>query len=55
MLHGIGHQLELLEQKLLLGLIDQGNHRVGAVIGHDDQTLLGVLGIGHEDDVWLRI
>ncbi|MFN7899173.1 MAG: hypothetical protein ACK5N0_05820 [Synechococcaceae cyanobacterium] len=55
MLDAIGHQLELLEQELLTGCVDQRHHRVSAVIRHHNQTLMGVLGFGHDVDVWVQV
>ena len=38
--HRLGLEFELLEQQLYAGLIDQFDHRLGPVIGHNQQGLL---------------
>ena len=42
LLNGFGLELELLDPEVLLGLINQFNHRLGAVFGHDQQLLVMV-------------
>ena len=37
-----GLELELLDPEVLLGLINQGHHSLGAVLGHDQQLLVMV-------------
>ena len=42
LLDGFGLELELLDPEVLLGLINQGHHSLGAVFGHDQQLLVMV-------------
>ena len=44
LLDGLALELELLDQQLGLGLIDQCNDRLGPVIGHHEKTLTGCHG-----------
>ena len=46
-------KLELLEQQLLTGSVDQLHHRGATVIGHHEQTLLTADGGNHEQ--WMNV
>ena len=54
LLHNLALQLELLEQQLLTGLIDQVHHRCAAVIGHHQQALTGAGDLAHGEQTGMR-
>ena len=45
--HLIGLDLELFEQELLPGGVDQLDHRSSSVLGHHQKPLVGMKGGGH--------
>ena len=49
--HLLGLELELLEQKLLPGGVDQLDHHGGSVLGHHQQPLVGMEGGDHREDL----